>query len=257
MNLITSFRSELTKTPRSSTWLLTLLAAALVALLMGSAYDADSAEDLKMLSGDPWNVFFAQGRQISNLVFLPLFIVVVCTLLPQIEYRNNTWKQVLTSPQPLWQVYLARFLLVQVLLVTYLVAFLVLLGASALVVNALYPKFEFLHYSLDVRAVAVATARTWVSVLALSAFQFWLGLRFKSFFVPVGIGFLMWVAGAYICFEVSKGIYADKFFYAYPVLAAFKSKAHLMPFVMWSSVGYTALFLVLGYLDFKFRKVKG
>ena len=85
MNLYVSFRAELLKISRSSTWLLTLLMAAIVPLMMVLVFDPDSAADLKLLGGDPWNQFYAQARVPLSIVFLPLFILLLCTLLPQIN----------------------------------------------------------------------------------------------------------------------------------------------------------------------------
>ena len=254
MNLYISFRTELLKISRSYTWLLTLVLAATVPLIMITAFDPDSASasNLKLLKGDPWNHFFAQAQVPLSIVFLPLFILLICTLLPQIEYRNNTWKQVLTSPQPLEQIYFSKFLLVQFLILNFLIAYLFLTGLSGLIVSFIYPAFKFFDYDLNLKKVLVSTLQTYVSVLAISAFLFWIGMRFKSFIIPIALGMFFWFVTALLLFEYHWQ-HTDKFPFAFPLLLPFPKYESAVPFILWCSGGYTVFFLLVGILDFKYR----
>src|SRR5690349_9113020 len=98
MNLLTALRSEILKTKRTAAFYFTLIMAVpipfifLLNVLTGGG-------DVKVTHEGPLNALFDLGLERNGMVFFPLFVVLVCTLLPQIEYRNNTWKQVLTSPQ--------------------------------------------------------------------------------------------------------------------------------------------------------------
>jgi len=229
--------------------------AAIVPLMMVLVFDPDSAADLKTLRGDPWNQFYAQARVPLSIVFLPLFILLLCTLLPQIEYRNNTWKQVLTSPQPLGYIFFAKFLIVQLLILVFLLAYALLMGISGFVVNALYPAFEFQQYSLDGQKLLIILGQTYISVLALSALLFWLGMRFKSFIIPIASGIILWFATTLLLFEFHWN-YITNFPFAFPLLLPFPSYASLVTFILGSSLAYAVVFLVLGFIDFSRRKVK-
>lgn len=74
------------------------------------------------------NAVFELGTERNGLVFLPLFVILLCTLLPQIEYRNNTWKQVFDSSQTKEAVFLARFLNINRLILLFLFANIVYLS---------------------------------------------------------------------------------------------------------------------------------
>lgn len=89
MNLLTSFRSEILKTKGTASWYLTVIAAAIfpLLLLLDVCIDGVSRETLK----DPLNIFFTEGFKGLNLLILPIYVILICTLLPQIEYRNNAW----------------------------------------------------------------------------------------------------------------------------------------------------------------------
>ena len=97
MKFLTALRSEILKTKRTASFYFTLAGAApipaifLLNVLTGGG-------DLNAIRKDPLNGIFELGLERNGVMFLPLFVILVCTLLPQIEYRNNTWKQVFAAP---------------------------------------------------------------------------------------------------------------------------------------------------------------
>src|SRR5687768_11596521 len=97
MKLLTALRSEMLKTKKTTSIYFTLVVATIIpAILLLNVLTGGG--DLKALE-DPLNDLFKMGVERNGLMFFPLFVILVCTLLPQIEYRNNTWKQVFASPQ--------------------------------------------------------------------------------------------------------------------------------------------------------------
>ena len=256
MKLLTSFRSELTKIKRSSAWILTFVASAVTPCLMVLFFDSDSREDLQKMSSDPWNYYFGQARAMVSLVFLPMFIVLISTVLPQMEYRNNTWKQVLTSPQPLWHIYAARFLVVQLLIAVFIVSHCLLMGVSGVALNTIHPAFEFYEHGLDWQQYLTGMGYSYISVMAISAIQFWAGMRMRNFFLPIAIGFTLWLVAGVLFFEMNS-VHAEKFPFAFPLITSFPKYAAVVPAVLWTSIAYTAIFLAIGFADFRYRKVKG
>ena len=89
MNLLISVRSEILKTKRTAAFYLTIIAAALVPfiLLLDVCFDGISPENMK----DAFNALLREGFGILSVLIFPMFVILVCTLLPQIEFRNNTW----------------------------------------------------------------------------------------------------------------------------------------------------------------------
>ena len=129
------------------------------------------------------------------------------------------------------------------------------MGISGLVVNALYPAFNFQQYSLDGQKLLIILSQTYISVLALSALLFWLGMRFKSFIIPIASGIILWFATTLLLFEFHWN-YITNFPFAFPLLLPFPPYASLVPFILGSSLAYAVVFLVLGFIDFSRRKVK-
>src|SRR3982751_1918989 len=120
MNLLLAFRSEIKKTKRTAAFYFTLIGAGIIpAIFLISVLGHDLPEK-ERTAKDPINAIFHISGEMTGLCILPLFVVLLCTLLPQIEFRNNTWKQVLTSPQTKWDIYAAKFLNVHLLIVLFL-----------------------------------------------------------------------------------------------------------------------------------------
>ncbi|WP_237144860.1 ABC transporter permease [Pontibacter pamirensis] len=142
-----SLRSESLKTKRTSLLPLSFVAAAVIPLLL--VFDTATPEAVNALKVDPWNLHFKAGVEFMGNLVLPMDIILICTLLPQIEYRSNTWKQVFTSPQPLVNVFFSKFLTIHLLILVFFIAFNVFMAMSALVVNAKVPAFRFFEHSMD------------------------------------------------------------------------------------------------------------
>lgn len=252
MKLLTALRSEILKTKRTASFYFTLAGATPVPLIF-LLNVLTGGSDLAAIRKDPLNTIFEMGTERNGLVFFPMFVILVCTLLPQIEYRNNTWKQVLASPQTKGTLYLAKFLNINGLILLFLVANLFFLSMAALATHFLDPTLDLFSHSFDLKRLVIRTANAYVTMLAICTFQFWLGLRFRNFIIPTAVGFGLWIAGMMMSLEFHSNL-ADVFpysFQTFPFLSGLHSK---MTQVVWTSAGYATLFLVLGFLDFRRRR---
>jgi hypothetical protein len=101
-------------------------------------------------------------------------------------------------------------------------------------------------------------AKTYISILGISAIQFWLSLRFKSFIGSVGIGLVLLIGSMIATGLQWEHVY--KIPYAHPILTLMSMKGK-GPLVLenheLNSIGYFVFFTVLGFLDLRFRKEKG
>lgn len=250
MNLLISLRSEMLKTKRTASWYFTLLSAVLIAFLfvLGKAYDDPVKDHLTMV--------FTNGLQGLNLVIIPIFIILVCTMLPQIEYRNNAWKQVLSSPQKMWKIYLSKFLNVQMFIASFIGIFYLAMILFAVIINAADPSLGLFKSQPDWFKITQDFGNTYLAAMAIGVSQFIIGLRFRNFVAPIGIGFALWLSGLFILFEFDKAI--SKFIpYTYPTMWTFQKQFEVTPgTVNLYSFGYAVLFFCLGYWWFTRRKGK-
>jgi len=253
MNLLLSLRSELLKTRRTASFYLTLIGAAVgpVIFLLNVLLDED---ELDGTSKDPLNAVFKILSEMNGVALFPLFIILICTLLPQVEYRNNTWKQVFTSPQTKANVFVAKFLNVHLLMLIFLIATHLFMFLAIVAINFIKPDLDLFKYPFNASIVIVNAANAYLVLLALSAIQFWMGLRFRNFIAPIGIGFALWLLGTIMAIQINSSLvhYFPYSFQAY--LVSPKLKPQLSQ-ICWTSLGYALLFLIIGFLDFRKRTV--
>ena len=96
--------------------------------------------------------------------------------------------------------------------------------------------------------------QTYLSVMGVSAIQFFLGMQFKNLIVPLALGFGLWLILP-IAAEMDWA-HLDKFPYAYSVFVIFPKYASVMPYILLGSVAYAITFFSLTYFSFLRRKIK-
>jgi lantibiotic transport system permease protein len=91
-------------------------------------------------------------------------------------------------------------------------------------------------------------------VLALSAIHFWLGIRSKNFILPIGVGLALWLTGTLLVLEF-KASWATYFPYSFQSITLSSQTRPYLEQVMWTSAGYAVLVLLIGFLDFRRRRM--
>jgi lantibiotic transport system permease protein len=253
MNLIISIKAEIIKTKRSASFWLSVLGAAVIPVIFVLAYIIEPDEDYS----NTWRIHILQGWQVFNAFLLPMFIILICSLIPQIEYKNNAWKQVFASPQSIGNIFFSKYLTILIMVLFLFLAFNILLILAAIISNLLDSKFAFLSTSIDWTQVARLNIKTFISLMAIISFQYWLSLRFRNFIVPIGIGLGLLVTSL-ILYQF-RWEHISKVPYAFPVLTmegisetALKLQNHEL-----NAIGYCVFFTTLAFLDMRFRKERG
>lgn len=209
-------------------------------------------------AADFWTQLWSSAWESSAIFFLPMGLVLATSLIVQIEFRNNTWKQVHTLPIGPATIYFAKLAIVLLLLVQFLLAFNLALWFTAAVPAWLVP------------GVAMPTApNPWVAFLRddlgyavgglpIVGLQYAIALRHRNVMVPVGIGFLLWVG--------TLGMLSTRWGSLSPYAATMlqyigvASPGKLPPPVVdvhGLALGYFVLFTVAGYLLFARARSKG
>lgn len=254
MSLLISLRSEILKTKRTAAFYLALGAATFGPFA--------SMLDLTLDGIDPGSRNFLFSKMLvekfdmSAAMMLPIFIMLACTLLSQIEYKNHTWKQVLAAPQSKANIFLAKFINVHFLIITFLVMNFIMMFTVVVLLHFMDPSLDIFNQPINGMEVLMTRVKAYVALLALSSIQFWLGLRFKNFIAPIGIGMGLWLAGTIMVFEAQSGIveYIPYCYHAFLVNDQFKPANNTYQFL---SVGYAILFLVIGFWEFRGKRMGG
>ncbi|HEY0356184.1 MAG TPA: ABC transporter permease [Flavisolibacter sp.] len=254
MNLLISLRSEILKTKRTASFYFTLGAACFgpFASMLDLAFDGVEPVNRPVILSK----ILVDKFDITGSMMMPIFIILACTLLSQIEYKNHTWKQVMATPQSKFNILLAKFVNVHLLIITFLVVNFLMMLLVAVILHFMEPSLDVLNQSINGMDVLMIRARGYVALLALTSIQFWLGLRFRNFIAPIGIGIGLWLAGTILVFEAKSG-FAEYFPYSFH---AFGVNEQFLPandtYLLMSAV-YAIVFLGVGYLDFRNRRMHG
>jgi hypothetical protein len=211
-------------------------------------------DEINASEKDPLNALFKVLSGMNGAAFFPWFIILICTLLPQIEYRNNTWKQIFASPQTKGNVFLAKFMNVHLLMLVFLIATHLFMFLTIVGVSFIKPTLNLFEHSLNVSTVMVNAANAYILLLAVCAIQFWIGLRFKNFIVPIGIGLALWLTGTILALQDNSNL-AYYFPYSFHTLLVSTKLTPQLTQIAWTSLGYALLFLIVGFFDFRRRTV--
>ena len=257
MSLLISLQSESVKIKRSAAFYVCFIVAAIVPLILFFDVVTPSDGAKEVVQQESLDKYFEHAQQVTNFIFLPLFIILISTLLMQIEYRNNTWKQVLTSPQKMINVFFSKFITLHLLIIVFIASFLTFLFIGILLINLIHPGL--FKKGFDLQAVLLANWNLYVSVFAISAIQFWLSLRFKNFIAPLAIGFCLWIMAPLMLFSLNWS-FADRYPYSFPIqLVAMSEKPDFkpdVPLIHILSIAYGLFFLAVAFIEFKIRKVR-
>jgi lantibiotic transport system permease protein len=254
MSLVLSLRSELLKVKRTAALYFSGIVAALMPF--GFLLEYMEVKNLKDLLADPWNRFYSEGMMGFCFAILPLYIILVSTLLPQIEYRNNTWKQVLSSPQPLASLFFSKYFTVQLMVLLLFVLYNLFMALSLLAIAFVSPDLHLFSLSFNWGQWLKDNAVAFGSVQAIIVIQFWIGLWSKSFITPIAIGVGLWLAGGMLIFEMHWP-HADLYPYSHPYLVVLDNHKAKIPFVLGCSAVYTALMLLVAFAGFNRRRIRG
>jgi lantibiotic transport system permease protein len=258
MSFIISTQVELLKTKRTSSLWLSVAGAAFIPLMLFISFFAgDDASKVALLK-DPWTKYLSMGWELFNILLLPMYIILICTLITQIEYRNNGWKQVFASPQSFGNIFFSKFLTIHVIIIFSFMLFNFFVILGAVLANVINPKFTFLSSRINWQTLLQLNLKTYIATLGITAVQYWVSLRFKNFIAPLGIGVALVIIAIVAMAAQSAHIY--KYPYSFPILTYDFMQKKNRPFLEnheLNSIGYFIFFLLLGFLDMRLRKEKG
>jgi hypothetical protein len=258
MSFIISIQAEVLKIKRTASFWLSILGAVFVPVIFFCIFTFNPDDNaLKGFSTEPWQKMFFLGWEFFSAFTLPMYIILISALLPQIEVKNNTWKQVFASPQSPGNIFFSKFAAVHVMIISCFLLYNVFMILTGVIVNLMNANFPFLHDGIDFALLIRLSFKFYISILGITAIQYYLSLRFKNFVAPIGIGLAL-VIGAITATSLHWE-YADKYPYAFPIITSNLMREQSRPLLEnheWYSIGYFVFFMLLGFLDMKMRKEK-
>lgn len=254
---ITSVKNEFLKLKRTAAFWLVIVSAFFIPVIFFFVYLFKTEAMIPKEGVNPWEDYMAQ--QITTIIpfLLPMFIILITSLIIQVEHKSNAIKHIFTLPIPKWSIYFGKLTVVVVSIAFSFILFYVIMLSFGYIVGAIKPELKLLEFSPQYTLSIKMIFRALIAVLAMVGLQFWLSFRIKNFIIPLGIGMVLMITGL-VLYKGAESIYYP---YSYNMLSLF-SKEETMPNLSWFptvsfwSLGYFLLFTILGYIDISKRNVK-
>lgn len=201
---------------------------------------------------DPWPAYVQQSWQTASGLLLPLFVVLLTSLLLNVENKAGAWKHLYAQPVGRGAVFGSKLGLLLGLNALAQVVYAVLLAGSGLLLGLLRPELHFQDHALPLGAMLVLLGHTFVATLGLLAIQFIASLWWRSFVAPVALGLGATIAAL----TLMRWEYIAWVPYAAPLLSM-KAMVHTGPGLRvtgalaaseWLSLGWFGAVLAVGYV---------
>lgn len=247
--------AEFIKTKRSFAIWLTLLAAAFIPAINAIILLQRPEILLPKFEQTPWLTFLRfNWKNVS--VILPMYIILITNLVVQIEFRNNTWKQVYASPRSFADIFFSKLVVIQVLIPFYVVCFDCFLLLSGMIVHNLNTGYKLTAASIDWYSMLLISGRVYLGCLAISILQYWLSLRFRNFVIPLGLGLGLWITGI-VLMDWDKSIYYPYVYPAFMFFIDFQKEPEKLVTLTITSATALVLAVAAAYYDISSLREKG
>jgi hypothetical protein len=255
-SFILNTKAEFLKSRRTAAFWLTVVGAAFVPVVSSIRLLARPDHFIPEFKKDPWQLIINDNWQAGAFFLLPMFVILVTSLVVQIEYKNNTWKQVYASPRSMADIFLSRFIVIHTLILFAFILFNVFIIVTVCVVNLLQKGYTFFDSPVPWKTILTLTAKLYFSVLAITSIQYFLSLRFRNFIIPVGIGLGLLITG----FMINKWEQLYCYPYMYPIIffwPDFQKKAGFVSNAQIFNTIWFAVILLIAFWDMAARREKG
>jgi lantibiotic transport system permease protein len=181
---------------------------------------------------------------------LPMGVILASSLITQMEYKNNTWKQLHTTPQSFTTIFLSKLSVILLMMFKFFIFF-----NLGIILSGVIPCLLFDHQlpsePIPMLYFLKRNGNFFLTCLPIIALQYLVSLRFKNFLVPIGVG-LLGLVGTLIAFKW-KFIYISPF--SYSSLYIRTSTMNVNSYIL--SSGYFVGLVVVSYILYIKNKVKG
>ena len=248
-----SVKNELYKLKRTFAFWLTLLASFFVPALLFIVTLFKHKNFIPKGDANPWDMIMQIETSIIVTVLIPFFILLVTSLIMQLEHRSGGLKDLFSLPVPKWSIYYGKLTVVLfTVFMTYLL-FSIFLLMSGYISGLLFPDLKYTSFSPDFLKLFKTLGVSFVALLGVMGLQFWLSFRIKNFIIPLGIGMVLIITGLIIGNYPSDAVYYP---YAYNMIT--------MPFVngeiegqfLWYTLGFFILTTTIGFIDISKKNIK-
>jgi lantibiotic transport system permease protein len=257
-SFINSFCSEWLKTRRSlASWMVITggFFTPLIIIIVRLVHH-DKLQTL-YASQDFWTLLWKNSWESMAIFLLPMGIILTASLIAQLEYKNNTWKQLHTLPLSLTTIFFSKLAVIISMMLQFFVFFNIGIYLAALIPYLAINGVPYPSAALPYLGFLKEDALYFIDCLPVIALQYLLSLKYRNFLVPVGTGFLIWI----VALSSLRWKYGYVIPYTYCMFNYLKDSEGgraLHPAINFHyiSVGYFLIITVISYLVYITKKDK-
>lgn len=191
---IHSFQSEMLKIKRSLALWIVIIGGLFTPIIVTVARVIQYKTLPSIYSSDDfWKVLWQNSWESMAIFLLPLGVILTTSLITQIEFKNNTWKQLHTLPLSLTTIFFSKLAVIIVMMLTFFVLFNMGIYLSALVPYLIIAGVPYPKAPMPYGSFLLQDLYYFIDCLPIIALQYLISLKYKNFLVSIGTGFILWV----------------------------------------------------------------
>ena len=253
---IRSLSSEWLKRKRTAAAWLVLIGGNFIPLLILIARLYESG-GLAAANQNPklWEIQYTRCWGFMGFFLLPLGVILATSLVTQLEFRNNTWKQVFTTPQTLTTIFLAKLSVILIMLLQFFLLFNIGIYLTGVLPCLFFSNVHYPPEPFPFGLFLKGSGQFFVKALPILALQYMVSLRFRNFMVPLGVGLGLYVA-SFVAVHWKYGYWIPYTYCYYNFLGTRSPLPATISIQTWA-LGYFAGLTVLSYILYISGKEKG
>lgn len=204
-----------------------------------------------------WESTFNQNWQVMAFFLLPMGVILATSLITQLEYRNNTWKQLHATPQPFFIIFFSKLSVIILMLLQFFVLFNAGIYLSAAIPSWLLKDVSLPAGIFPYRFYIENNTNFFMDSLPILAIQYLISLQFKNFLVPLGVGIALLVVATFaVNWQYGYIIPYTYSLYNFLAMSAVKERPVFPVNIQLVSFGYFVLATIASYLLYSYKKDK-
>lgn len=261
MHTIKSFTgllsAEYLKTRKTWAFWLSVFGGILIPAFMFLVVKSQPGIVTNPMNNMPWYTFLKYNWQTVATFLLPLFVVLVTSLVVQIEHRANAFKKLLTLPHSRIAYFWAKLLIIMYYVALTHIIFICSIVIFGFILGSIIPETDFMTKPIPWKIMLTQITKSFIASWGIIAIQYLMSIHFRNFIKPIGFGFATTIAASIMLIGWK---YVDYWPWALPakVSPSIMQGASNQIFTQheWISVGYFFLFTIIGGIYFSYRNIK-
>lgn len=144
-----------------------------------------------------WEFLYNSNMQLMAFFLMPMGAILTTSLITQLEHKNNTWKLLHSLPVSYSNIFLTKLVLILIMLVQFFIILNICIWLSGTIPCLLIPSLSYPTVHFPWNYYLNNSLEYFIGLLPVVALQYILGMMFKNFLVPFGVGMSLFVCGLF------------------------------------------------------------